>query len=243
MEKIVEEDENITASNKTNGVASVVAVRSENSTIFREPLAPLKQNELPPKGPEVQEFLNELKDEKEHLRNMQNAISQLTGAEPSGIEINKKTFKANQPDLMRSAEEQCDEAFNITERNYKFVAVEVDASAEEEGGDEAEEEELEDEDEEADEDEEGAEEEDDEDTFDPSVKDKRTKFGETNHYCPVSYKTNGILVPGNADIQLKYRERMYRFSNEETRASFLENPEFYLPKRNERFQVIVAVKI
>ena len=46
------------------------------------------------------------------------------------------------------------------------------------------------EEEEVDEGEEMEEEEEDE-VFDPAAKDKKTKFGETSHYCPVSYITQG----------------------------------------------------
>jgi len=78
------------------------------------------------------------------------------------------------------------------------------------------------------------EEEDEEESFDPSVKDRKTKFGETGHYCPVSLLSNGVLVPGNAELQARYRERVYRFSSEDNKALFLEDPEAYLPRRDER---------
>lgn len=94
----------------------------------------------------------------------------------------------------------------------------------------------EDEEEEEFEDAEEMEEEDEDETFDPSTKDKKTKFGETNHYCAVSLKTNGVLVPGNSELQAKYREKLYRFSSEESKAQFIEDPELYLPKKNERLK-------
>ncbi len=241
LEKIIEEDEQVQAasSNKTTG-ASLAAVKSENSNVFRPPLAPLKPNELPAKGPETQEFLFELREQKENFRSIQNTLVQLTGTESNIIEINKKSNKAGQLDLMRPAEELCDEAYTITEKNYRFVPVEMDGSIEDELGEEAEEEDVEEEDDEL-EDPEEEEEDDEEKAYDPAMKDKKNKFGETNHYCPVSFKTNGILVPGNNEIQLKYREKIYRFVSEEAKALFFENPENYLPKKNERFKVILII--
>ena len=92
--------------------------------------------------------------------------------------------------MPKPVEELCAEVHVIVEKNYKFVASEFDGGAEEEMGEEAEEGEEEEEEEEVDEGEEMEEEEEDE-VFDPAAKDKKTKFGETSHYCPVSYITQG----------------------------------------------------
>jgi YHS domain-containing protein len=40
-----------------------------------------------------------------------------------------------------------------------------------------------------------------------------------------------VLVPGNPEFQCKYREKIYRFSSEENRALFMENPVKYLPAK------------
>ena len=47
---------------------------------------------------------------------------------------------------------------------------------------------------------------------------------------------NSTLVPGNTELQAKYRDRVYRFSSEEARAAFLDDPEIYLPKRGQVFK-------
>lgn len=174
--------------------------------------------------------------ENEAIKNIQNSIISITGNEASIIEINYNAETSTVgKHVPKPVEELCAEVHTIVEKNYKFVAVEFDGGAEEEMGEEAEEGEEEEEEEEVDDGEE-MEEEDEDETFDPSVKDKKTKFGETSHYCPVSFITNSILVPGNVELQVKYRDRVYRFSSEEARNAFMEDPEIYLPKRGQMFK-------
>lgn len=74
------------------------------------------------------------------------------------------------------------------------------------------------------------EEEEEEEEEDIYNKDKKKIFGETNHYCPVMLKERNVLWPGIAECASKYRERTYFFSSPETRATFLDDPESFLPK-------------
>lgn len=143
LEKIVEEDENL-ASNKTAAVTNSVAAatRSENSIVFRQPLAELKPSDPIPKSPETQEFIGELKLENEQIKSLQNSIGSVTGGEPNVIEINytpSDVAAANADTLVKPVEEMCDEAYKVIEKNYKFVATDFEGGAEEEVGEEAEE--------------------------------------------------------------------------------------------------------
>jgi hypothetical protein len=90
LEKIVEEDEPNVTEKKANAAENslAAATRSENSTIFRQPLAELKLGETPPRSPETLEFLSALRAENEQLKSMQSSIIAVSGNEPSVIEIN-----------------------------------------------------------------------------------------------------------------------------------------------------------
>ncbi len=141
LEKIVEEDENI-ANGLVKQVANslAVATRSENSTVFRQPLLELKPGEMPARSHETTEYQQELKVENELSKNLQNSILSLTGTEPSLIEINYSSADyADRAGLSKTVEEICQEAHTIIEKNYKFVATEFEGGAEEEVGEEVEE--------------------------------------------------------------------------------------------------------
>jgi hypothetical protein len=112
----------------------------------------------------------------------------------------------------KTAEECCDEAAQVMEKIFKFGAAEFEGVEEEEAEEEEEEgaggeEAFGEEDVDG---EEAEEEEEDEDNFDPAVRDRKTMFGETSYFCPVSLFKRGVLVPGNLEIQARYRERIYR---------------------------------
>ncbi|KAM9316639.1 adenylate kinase 9 [Gastrophryne carolinensis] len=85
--------------------------------------------------------------------------------------------------------------------------------------------ELEAEEQEEEEEEEGREEEED-DT--DNIHEKRKRYGDSKHYCPVALKDNFILQPGLQDHAAIYREKTYYFSNPEARNTFLQNPEKYI---------------
>ncbi|XP_053192664.1 adenylate kinase 9 [Scomber japonicus] len=53
-------------------------------------------------------------------------------------------------------------------------------------------------------------------------------LGDTNHFCPVTFKNHNILRPCTDEIAAKYRQRTYYFSSEEARESFLQNPEQFV---------------
>ena len=73
------------------------------------------------------------------------------------------------------------------------------------------------------------EEEEEEEEEDIYTKDKKKIFGDTSHYCPVMLKEKSVLWPGIAECAAKYRERTYFFSSPESRGTFLEDPESFLP--------------
>jgi YHS domain-containing protein len=179
------------------------------------------------KGPEVEEFLKVVREHAEKIKSIQNAISGSIVNEPVILEVNKggnfgveMTYKVN----FKTHEEVFDEASTLIENMFKYRPMEYD------GGDEEEPEEDEDEEEgEEEEVDEEDEDEDEDDSFDPLLKDKNVQLGDTNHYCPVTLFTKQILTPGNPEFQCKYREKIYRFINEDNRNLFMEHPEKYLP--------------
>ena len=64
------------------------------------------------------------------------------------------------------------------------------------------------------------------------MKNKRKQFGDTKHFCPVAYKENYVLWPGNPEIGAKYREKVYYFSSTEARDKFISEPTLYAAKGN-----------
>ena len=234
LEKIVEEDESHANAllNKLHSSTGGTVLAASASALSKfdksdasmstgvEPKTPTLKL-LPIRGPETAEFLSTVKSANDLIRSVQNTVVTLTGNEPTTVDINKKTGGV---DEVKSLEDCCKEAAISMEKVFKFTAVEF------EGGEEDEpEEEEEGEEEEFDEDAvEEEDEDDDEENFDPSLKEKNVSFGDASHFCPVSLLKRNILVPGSPEIQCKYRERFFRFSSEENRALFIENPELYL---------------
>uniref|UniRef100_A0A4W5PEI0 Adenylate kinase 9 n=1 Tax=Hucho hucho TaxID=62062 RepID=A0A4W5PEI0_9TELE len=53
-------------------------------------------------------------------------------------------------------------------------------------------------------------------------------MGDTQHFCPVSLKENGALIPCLDEYAAKYREKAYYFSSTEARDRFLLSPETYV---------------
>uniref|UniRef100_A0A8C7P6I5 Adenylate kinase 9 n=1 Tax=Oncorhynchus mykiss TaxID=8022 RepID=A0A8C7P6I5_ONCMY len=53
-------------------------------------------------------------------------------------------------------------------------------------------------------------------------------MGDTQHFCPVSLKENGALIPCLDEYAAKYREKAYYFSSTEARERFLLSPETYV---------------
>jgi YHS domain-containing protein len=212
--------------------------------------------ELPEKGPESQDFVNRIKFFYDSLRSLISAVITMTGNEPVNLDIYKKKAdsasggkndgedieETNLDNETKPLDECCIEASQIIEKIFKFQATEFDPSNEEEDQGDFDEDDYEAEEEanEEGEDEVEGEEEEEEDedrVYDPSAREKTVSFGETSHYCPVVLKDRGILQPGNAEIQSRFREKFYRFSSEEARNSFIENPELYLPSSRKRLEV------
>ena len=242
LEKIVEEDETNAANllNKLHGSvggtvlaasASAMSKLSSDQRSFStgvEPKTPTLRL-LPLKGPETQEFLASVKASSDVIRSIHSNVVTLTGNEPTTVEINYKR-SGDISSVIKTLDDCCQEASASMEKMFKFTAVEFEGGEEEEPDDD-DDGDAEEEDEEALEEEEGAEEEDEEETFDPSLKEKNVSFGETSYFCPVSLFNKNILVPGNPEVQCKYRERFFRFTSEEARAQFIENPERFLTTR------------
>ena len=57
---------------------------------------------------------------------------------------------------------------------------------------------------------------------------KRKHLGDTNWFCPVTFKERGIMFPSNPEIGAKYRERIYYLVNYEAREKFVARPMDYL---------------
>ncbi|KAH0508523.1 Adenylate kinase 9 [Microtus ochrogaster] len=81
-------------------------------------------------------------------------------------------------------------------------------------------------------DEEQEEEEEEEEEGEDKLKEKRRHLGDTKHFCPVVLKENFILQPGSTDEAVKYREKIYYFSNAEAKEKFLEHPEEYVAQND-----------
>lgn len=62
------------------------------------------------------------------------------------------------------------------------------------------------------------------------AKNKKKQLGDTKHFCPVAFKENFVLWPGNPEIGSKYRERVYYFSNQDNKDKFLADPNVYVAK-------------
>lgn len=247
LEKIVEEDETRDANAllqkiQASGGGAVLAATAtamskldSDSKTFQtgtEPRTPLQQT-LPSKGSETNEFLNQVKTTLDSIKSIQNTVITLTGSEPTILEINKKSHNLSDLDDVKGLEDLSNEAAIVMEKIFKFQAVDFEGTEEEEQ--EEAEEERDDFEEEEEEDE--GEEEGDESSFDQSLKEKKVSFGETSHYCPVALSKRGVLIPGNPEFQCKYRERFYRFSSDEAKQSFFENPDNYLPNSRKKSKV------
>ena len=63
------------------------------------------------------------------------------------------------------------------------------------------------------------------------AKNKKKQFGDTKHFCPVAYKDNYVLWPGNPEVAAKYREKVYYFNNSDNRDLFLAEPLTFVAKR------------
>lgn len=132
------------------------------------------------------------------------------------------------------------------EAPFKLQAVEYDGTGEEEEvgeemtGEEAVEESA---DEDIESEEEEEEEEEDDLKFDPASREHKIQYGASAHYCPVTLRTRGILAPGSADFQCKYRERLYKFVSDEARQQFMHAPERYLPTARTPFLDVPPLRV
>ncbi len=56
----------------------------------------------------------------------------------------------------------------------------------------------------------------------------RKPWGDTSFYCPIAFKNQGVLWPGNLDISARYKDRHYTFSTDEAKERFIENPNLHV---------------
>ena len=207
-------------------------------------------NGLPPKGVESEQFEASVRKSLDALARVHQSIVSITSSEPTQIEVSEKSMA-----------ECCAEAADAMEKMFAYTALEFDPSEEERVGggaagdddDYVEEEDEEGNGEDGDGDDEmnedggaGDGEEDDEDdddyTYTPANKERNVLLGETSHYCPVSLRDKEMLVPGNPEIQSKYKDKLYRFHSDEARHAFNEDPDAFLPSpRNPQLTVSVFV--
>jgi len=234
LEKIPEEEEEHTGTKHASSDAAGGIKQGGSGSGFDtncvEPASSEDSSYFPTKGPEVEEFLKNLKTESEKLKALQNAFTGIIVNEPINIEINKGAntgADVNYKVTFKTNEDIFNESSTLIENMFKYRPADF------EGGEEEEEEEEDEEEEgaEGEEEEEEEEELDEDDVFDPTKKDENMNFGDTNHFCPISLSLKQTLVPGNPEFQCKYREKIYRFSSEENRALFMENPVKYLPAK------------
>ncbi|KAF1335437.1 hypothetical protein FI667_g1073, partial [Globisporangium splendens] len=57
----------------------------------------------------------------------------------------------------------------------------------------------------------------------------RTEQGETNHFCPVSWKERRILIPGNPEFVAAFDMKYCSFASKVEQSAFEQNPRRYIP--------------
>ncbi|PIK35904.1 putative adenylate kinase 9 [Apostichopus japonicus] len=162
------------------------------------------ENVLPPDGPETQQYKDQRMDFEREWPSVQALLTGTVNLEPLTVEIEDLSID----DVLKIAHNKVEQPY--TYRAADYTSMDLDE---------------EDEDAEADEDDEMEEEEDEE-----VAKNKKKQLGDTKHFCPVAFKENFVLWPGNPEIGSKYRERVYYFSNQDNKDKFLANPNVYVAK-------------
>ncbi|CAF0983872.1 unnamed protein product, partial [Didymodactylos carnosus] len=170
-----------------------------------------EETTMPPAGVELNEFLQEVKADVDKINALVKLITNTMGIEPITIDLMKEDTS------IKNHDEIVTETIDGLEKQFKYVVQETadqDDEEEEDG-------------EENDEDgNEGEEEEDDNDLF---KKDRKKHLGDTSIYCPVALLDKNILVPGKPDLTASYEGKAYRFSTDDARTAFMQNPIKYLP--------------
>ncbi|XP_071818767.1 adenylate kinase 9-like isoform X4 [Apostichopus japonicus] len=162
------------------------------------------ENVLPPDGPETQQYKDQRMDFEREWPSVQALLTGTVNLEPLTVEIEDLSID----DVLKIAHNKVEQPY--TYRAADYTSMDLDE---------------EDEDAEADEDDEMEEEEDEE-----VAKNKKKQLGDTKHFCPVAFKENFVLWPGNPEIGSKYRERVYYFSNQDNKDKFLADPNVYVAK-------------
>ncbi len=54
------------------------------------------------------------------------------------------------------------------------------------------------------------------------------KLGQTSYFCPVAYRDQRVLKPGDPEIVASYKGLAYYFGGEAEMAKFMQNPEKYV---------------
>lgn len=230
LEKIPEEDESKDFLVQKAHITAHLTLKASEQVTIQTVVEPGTPHEyFPINGPEVEEFLKLVKENNEKIKGVQNSIPVSHGNETIIIEINKGPnigVERNRKVEFKTYSEILNETSNMMESIFKQKPLDF------EGQDEEIEEDEDDEENEGEDDiEEEIDDDENENVYDPTLKDKQIRFGDTNHYCPVSLYSRNVLVPGNPEIQCKYREKIYRFSSEESKNMFIENTGRYLPSK------------
>ncbi|XP_033125059.1 adenylate kinase 9-like isoform X4 [Anneissia japonica] len=201
-----EEDDVVTAESKTapSAEAESSTLSVEGEAEEEEHVDVPKEDPLPPEGPETQRFKDLRADFDREWPSIQGMLTGMVNIEPIAIDIEVK----KEEDILKEAVTAVESPF--TYRPWEYTSIDMDED---------------DEDAEAEDDDEMEEEEDEE-----VAKNKRKPYGDTKHFCPVSYAEKYVLWPGNPEIAAKYREQIWYFSNSEERDKFLAKPTAYVAK-------------
>ncbi|KAJ8009601.1 hypothetical protein DPEC_G00090590 [Dallia pectoralis] len=200
LETVQEEAEGLVKSNADEADKTPHAVSIKD----REVTLPAMWNKGYPDGPEMDPFKQQLK---QFVVDWEPISSSYTGRY-SILEISGKTPQ----DLLQEVVLQMEKPF----RYAAWELSEVDLDEEEEDAQAmAELEKPEDPEEE------GEPETEEETVF-------RRAMGDTQHFCPVALKDNGVLIPCLDDYAARYREKTYYLSSTEAKDRFLLSPDSYV---------------
>lgn len=160
------------------------------------------EGDLPPANePETEEFKSLRANFDRDFPQLLSVLKGTNNIDPIVVSVERETEEMNK-EVLKTVEAP----FNY--RGWEYTGMDQDEEEEDFGEDEEDEEEEE------------------EDIY---AKDKKKIFGDTSHYCPVMLKDRYVLWPGIVECAAKYRERTYFFSSTDARATFLADPNSYLP--------------
>ncbi|XP_072178424.1 adenylate kinase 9-like isoform X1 [Diadema setosum] len=183
--------------------------KTEEEEEEEEPAPPpaVVEDPLPPDGPETSKFKDQRNEFEREWPSIQALLTGTINIEPIQVDIENRSME----DILKEAHTMVEQPYSYRPWEYSSIDMDEedeDAAAEaEEEGDEMEEEEDEE-----------------------VAKNKKKQFGDTKHFCPVAFKDNFVLWPGNPEIGAKYREKVYYCSTTEAREKFIADPAVYVAK-------------